>query len=196
MLKRTELRRKTTDTLAVPMGKCKACRQPFVKFGMGQKYCRAEVCAEAAVLAIKAKREKAEASEHRKKLGDSKPLAHWLALTERVVNHYVLTRDAALTCISCGTGKTVQWEAGHYLSVGSHPELRFDPKNINKQCHRCNCELSGNQAMYAIGFDAKWGKAERERLEGPHAAAKFTREELAAIRKQFAAKARELKGKE
>lgn len=191
-MKRSPMRRNTSDTLTAKQPKCKSCRQPFVKLSMSQKFCRAEPCAEVAVLEIKAKREKAAAREHRKKLADSKPLAHWLALTERVVNHYVLTRDAALTCISCGTGKTVQWEAGHYLSVGAHPELRFEPMNINKQCHRCNCELSGNQAMYAIGFDAKWGLPARERLEGPHGAAKFTREELAAIRKQFAAMTRAL----
>lgn len=147
----------------------------------------------AAAEAIAAKRQKAEEREHRKKLADSKPLQHWLELTERVVNHYILTRDAALTCISCGTGTTVQWEAGHYLSVGSHPELRFDPVNINKQCHRCNCELSGNLAKYTVGFVEKWGQAELDRLRGPHSVAKFSRGALSEIRKHFAAETRRLK---
>lgn len=194
-MKRTAFLRKapTTAKAEVKLRPCKNCRQPFVKVSAWQKFCRLEACAVAAAMEAKAKREKAEAREHKAKLADSKPLAHWLALTERVVNHYVLTRDAKLTCISCGTGRTVQWEAGHYHSVGSHPELRFDPININKQCHRCNKDMGGNLAMYAIGLEAKWGKEERDRLDGPHPAAKFTREALAAIRKEFAAMTRQLK---
>jgi hypothetical protein len=178
--------------LEVKLRPCKSCRRPFAKVNGWQKYCRQEACAVAAAEEATAKREKQEAREHKKKLDDSKPLQHWLKLTERVVNHYILVRDRALTCISCGTGQTVQWEAGHYHSVGSHPELRYDPININKQCHRCNFDMGGNLAMYVIGLEAKWGRAERERLDGHHPSAHYTREDLAAIRKEFAALTREL----
>lgn len=195
-VKRSAILRRADPTAraSVPVfKKCKACRQPFVKASAWQTYCRAESCAITAAEVMRLKREKAEAKAHRLKLADSKPLAHWLALTEKVVNHYILVRDARLTCISCGTGKTVQWEAGHYHSVGSHPELRFDPININKQCHRCNFDMGGNLAMYVIGLEAKWGKAERDRLDGPTSPAKFTREQLAEMRATYRAKTKELK---
>lgn len=135
---------------------------------------------------------KAEAAADRERLAELKPMAHWLGLTERVVNRYIKIRDRGLPCISCGTRRTVQWEAGHYLSVGSRPELRFEPKNINLQCHRCNEHLSGNQAKYRIGLVEKIGEAEVQALEGPHPTAKFTRERLAEIRRKFAAMTRAL----
>lgn len=178
---------------SVKSKKCKACRAPFFPVSNWQTHCRAEACAIAAFEVARAKRQKAEEREHRKKLADSKPLAHWLELTERVVNHFILTRDAALTCISCGTGTTVQWEAGHYRNVGSHPSIRFDLRNIHKQCHRCNFELSGNKDGYRIGLVERYGADFMDWLEGPHPTAKFTREALAEIRREAAAETRRLK---
>lgn len=192
-MKRTELRRSDGSArLTVKTRKCKACRAPFVLANSWQTHCRAEACAVSAAEANAAKRAKAEAREHRKKLAESKPLQHWLKLTEGVVNHLVQVRDKGLPCISCGTTTTVQWEAGHWLSVGSHPELRYDLTNINLQCHSCNVQKSGNQAMYRIGLVRKWGSAAVHRLEGPHPPAKFTRDQLALIRKEAAAETRRL----
>lgn len=87
----------------------------------------------------------------------------------------------------------MQWEAGHYLSKGARPELRFVLANINLQCHRCNVQLSGNQAKYRIGLVDKIGEAAVEELEGPHPPAKFTREGLEALRRQIAAMTRQLR---
>lgn len=143
--------------------------------------------------AAAARKAKREAAEHRAKLADSKRLSHWLGLTERVVNHYILTRDVDEPCISCGATQSVLFQAGHYLSVGARPELRFNPNNINKQCHRCNVFLSGNQAAYRVGLVSKIGADGVECLEGPHATAKYTREALEELRKHFAAETRALK---
>jgi len=173
------------------MRACKSCREKYQPTRPMQVACSIP-CALKLAEKQKEKKKRTEKKEHRKKLHDSKPLSHWLKLTESVVNRYVRLRDHGQPCISCGTTKTVLWQAGHFFSVGSHPELRFDPVNINLQCHKCNVMLSGNQAMYAIGLEAKWGKEEKERLEGPHAPKKYTREQLEAVRKHYSAKAREL----
>lgn len=133
-----------------------------------------------------------EARAHRNALANVKPLSHWEAVTERVVNGLVLVRDADKPCISCGTWTTVMWQAGHYLSKGAHPELRFQLLNIHKQCHRCNVALSGNQIQYRIGLVPRIGVEAVEWLEGPHPAAKNTREGLAQIRKEAAAETRRL----
>lgn len=193
MIRHQPLRRSDGSArLTVKTRKCKACRAPFVLANSWQTHCRAEACAVSAAEANAAKRAKAEAREHRKKLAESKPLQHWLNVTEAVVNHLVQVRDRGLPCISCGTTKTVAWQAGHYLSVGARPELRFVLSQINLQCLRCNVHLSGNQAKYRIGLVEKIGLAEVERLEGPHPPAKFTREQLALIRKEAAAETRRL----
>lgn len=203
-MKRTPMRRTQALKAAGParaatkLRKCavRTCRQPFAPARDFVTWCRPDcgaAIADAKVQKAKAATAKREAAEHRAKLADVKPLQHWLKRTEVVVNHFILTRDAAQGCISCGTRKTVQWEAGHFLSVGSHPEIRYHPGNINKQCHRCNHQLSGNQAAYRIGLVERRGVALVEELEGPHPTAKYTREALAAVRKQFAADTRALK---
>lgn len=196
----TPLRTASPDAARVKLRKCavKECRREFMPISGWQLICTDSfTCAlawrEQEAAKREAKKAKREAAEHRAKLADSRRLSHWLGLTERVVNHFIQTRDKGKPCISCGTHRTVRWEAGHFLSVGARPELRFVAKNINLQCHRCNVHLSGNQAAYRPGLVAKFGLGAVEALEGPHATAKYTREALEELRKQFAAETRNLK---
>ena len=194
-MKRTSLLRATptTATLTVKPSKCKACRLPFFRASAWQTHCRSEACAVAALEAAREKREKAEAIGHRLKLADCRPLSHWHALTQAVVNALVQARDKGKPCISCGTETSVQFEAGHWLSRGANPALRYDLANINLQCHGCNVFKSGNQAAYRVGLVARIGLAEVERLEGPQPLAKHTRESLAALRKWASAETRRIK---
>ncbi len=174
---------------------CKVCRSPFTQFQSFVVWCSPEcglIVSQQKTAKAEATAAKADRKAHREKLADSKKLSHWIGLTERVVHAYIHARDRWLPCISCGTTTTVQWEAGHWLTKGARPELRFVAEQINLQCHRCNVQLSGNQAAYRIGLVAKIGEARVKELEGPHPPAKYTREALAEIRKEFAAKTREL----
>ena len=189
-MKRTALTRTTTARLTVKPKRCKSCRGQFFPASAWQTHCRADPCAAAAYDAIKASREAKEAKAHREKLADSKPLGHWHALTQRVVNAYVQARDKGKPCISCGTHITVQWEAGHWLTRGAHKELAYDVANIHLQCHHCNVWKSGAQAAYRVGLLARIGAAEVARLEGPHPTAKHTRESLAEIRRWASAEKR------
>lgn len=182
-----------TARASVPVKRCKACRSMFTPASSWQTHCRAEACAIAAAEVAQAKRQRQEAREHRERLADSKPLAHWLDLTQRAVNALVKARDAGKPCISCGCLDAYEWDAGHYLSRGARPELRFDLSNIALQCAACNRHKGGNQAQFRLGLIARIGLAEVERLEGPHPPAKFTRESLALIRSQAAAETRRLK---
>lgn len=189
----TQLRATAPAKAEAPTAKCKAkgCRAKFVRLSMNHRAC----CFEHAQIVVeqdKAEQARKEAREHKAKKDDAKPLSHWIKLTETVVHAYIHARDRGLSCISCGTRSTVQWEAGHWLTKAARPELRFDPRNINLQCHRCNVQLSGNQAAHRIGLVQKIGEEAVEELEGPHPTAKYTREGLAEIRKRFAAMAREL----
>lgn len=192
--RRQPLRSTGPARTSLPTTRCKAkgCRSRFVQRSMTHRACSPE-CAASLVGRDKEDKARKESRLHRAKLADSKPLSHWIKLTEAVVHAYIHARDRGLSCISCGTRSTVQWEAGHYLTKGARPEIRFDPRNISLQCHRCNEHLSGNQAAYRIGLVEKIGEAAVQELEGPHPAAHYTRERLAEIRKQFAAMTRQLK---
>jgi hypothetical protein len=82
--------------------------------------------------------------------------------------------------------------AGHYLSTGARPELRFEPLNVHLQCEQCNTYLSGNLINYRVGLIQRIGLAEVERLEGPHPPAKLTIEDLRAIRDDYRRKLKEM----
>lgn len=166
--------------------KCANCGNAFRPFSSMVKWCSPEC---GAALGVK-KLQKQKAREHREKLADCKPLSHWLDLTQRVVNAYVLARDADKPCISCGCWQAFAWDAGHFLSRGARPELRFDLNNIAKQCAACNRHKGGNATQYRLGLVARIGAEAVEALEGPRPAAKFTREGLAALRAEIRALAR------
>jgi len=194
--RRTPLRATPPAKAEVPVAnarcKAKGCRTRFVKRSMNHRACCFE-CAQVVVEQDKAEKARKQAREHRAKLADVKPMSHWHDLTEAVVNAFIKERDRDQPCISCGTTKTAAWHAGHCLSVGAHPELRYEPLNIHRQCLRCNVHFSGNQAAYIARLPEKIGQEAVDWLLGPHEPAKFTREELAAIRKEFAALTRQLK---
>lgn len=196
-MKRSELKRRTplkaSDQVraTVRLRKC-----PVKKGGCGASFQplrqKQIACLDCAVPVGRWLKDKEDKRVHKEKQTEAKPLSHWLELTERVVNAFVLQRDRERPCISCGTFKTVQWEAGHYRNVGSYPEIRFDLRNITKQCHRCNCDLHGNKDNYRIGYVERNGQEPMDWLEGPHPTAKYTREGLATLRAEIRARANAL----
>lgn len=150
----------------------------------------------------KAANEKAAKKERREKKIKVLGLPHANKLTQPIINAYVLLRDRNRPCISCGiqnheisskglTGS--EWHAGHFLSVGSHPEIRYHLWNINKQCSICNHHLSSNRAGYEQGIIARYGQERLDWLKGRHEMPHITIEYLAKIRKVFAKKKRLLK---
>lgn len=136
---------------------------------------------------------KVERAETRKRKEAVKSPAMLRKEVERVFNEFIRLRDADLPCISCGRHHQGQWHAGHYLSVGAHPELRFSERNVHKQCAPCNNYLSGNIVKYRIGLVNRIGLEAVEWLEGPHPRAKWTEDELRAIRDEYKEKVKELK---
>jgi hypothetical protein len=71
---------------------------------------------------------------------------------------------------------------GHYMSVGSTPELRFNEDNVHKQCERCNTFYSGNLINYRISLIDRIGIERVEFLERKdHAPDKLTIDEIKNI---------------
>ena len=178
--------------------KCKACRSPFEPVRPMQAVCGIECAAELAA-AGRVKRDKIAATsdkrETRAKLEKLKTRAEWAREAQAAFNAWVRLRDADQPCISCGRHHGGQYHAGHYLSVGARPELRFEPLNVHKQCAPCNTHLSGNAVMYRRALIVKIGLELVERLEGAHQAKHYTTQDLAEIKKTYVGKARELKAK-
>lgn len=100
-------------------------------------------------------------------------------------NAFIRLRDESEPCISCGSYHTGQYHAGHYRSVGSSPELRFEPLNNHKQCAPCNNHLSGNLINYRINLIKKIGLENVEWLEGPHEPKRYTIEQLQEIKAHY-----------
>ena len=121
-----------------------------------------------------------------------KTRAEWLRDAQKWFNKYVRLRDKDEPCISCQRYHTGQYHAGHYLSVGANPELRFNELNNNKQCSACNNHLSGNIVNYRPNLINKIGIDNLEWLEGPHKPKKYTIDQLKEIIAKYKAKCKEI----
>lgn len=177
--------------------KCKQCRQPFVKFRMEQKTCLNPECLvkQGRIEATKrqAKEARAQRAETKSRKEAMKPRRHWINEAQQAMNAWVRERDRDVVCISCGRNHEGQWHAGHYLSTGARPGLRFDPRNVWKQCQPCNTHLSGNLLNYRIGLIARIGLEAVEVLEADHTVKKWSIDELRTIRDTYRADLKRLK---
>lgn len=182
--------------------KCRWCSSVFEKQRPLQV-----VCSPACAIALsKKKREtdgkKAQAAAKRKERANIKARKHALEtipqLTKRAqaaFNAYIRLRDRYLPCISCGNplpDKPNGYDAGHYRSVGSAPNLRFDENNCHGQCKHCNNYLSGNHVNYRIGLITRIGQAAVDNLETDNTPRHYTKDELRELRKLYETKRRAL----
>ena len=167
--------------------KCSYCREQFQPFRMGQKACSVECAYQVA----REKREKEERKADKVKRDKIKSRSDWLKEAQTAFNRYIRLRDDKEPCISCGRHHEGQFHAGHYLSTGARPELRFDEANVHKQCQPCNTHLSGNLVLYRKALIAKIGLSEVERLESDHQPKKYSVEELKEIKSEYTKRAKE-----
>ena len=166
---------------------CEVCERVFVPDRMGQLVCR-PACAMARVRQAK----KADRASIKARKEAIKSKADWAREAQTAFNAWIRARDEGLPCISCGRHHQGQWHAGHYLSTGARPELRFTESNVHRQCAPCNTHLSGNAVLYRIGLINRIGSDAVEWLEGPHPLPKWTPDELRAIRDTYRAKLKDI----
>jgi hypothetical protein len=130
----------------------------------------------------------------------------YIKLAQPLFNKFIRLRDKDEPCISClRTDSEIKdvfvggkWDCGHFLSVGSHPELRFEEKNAYKQCKRCNGG-SGNYAKknhtvsqsYKLNLIDRIGIKDVEWLESKHEPKNYTIEECKSIIALYKAKIKE-----
>jgi Bacteriophage Lambda NinG protein len=176
-------------TRAAPEATCKVCERKFMRARPMQQVCGFS-CASKRVIAAK----KAEKEETRARRLAIKPRSKWLAEAQAAFNAWVRARDeaAGLPCISCGRHHEGSHDAGHYLTTGARPELRFHEQNVWRQCVPCNRHLHGNLILYRVELVKRIGLAAVEKLEGAHPPMHYSVDDLRLIKHTYRAKARAL----
>ena len=183
--------------------KAEGCEVTYTPFNSLQKCCYNAKCVLENNRRQEEKKRLREEQRERKELKEAKERlksrGEWLKEAQAAFNKWVRARDSkvfkdageCVSCISCGRPPK-KINAGHYLSVGAHPELRFEPLNNHIQCEHCNSYKSGNQVEYRKRLIEKIGLDKVEWLEGPHKPKKYTIDEIKAIKAKYTKLAREL----
>ncbi len=168
---------------ALKQKKCAFCPELFIPWNSMQK-----VCSIGCAILIQAKEKKKKYDETTRKMKrefNDNNRSHQLKLTQQTFNQFIRLRDTGKPCISCNRKHQGQNHAGHYLSVGAHPELRFDVLNVHLQCAPCNNHLSGNILEYQKGLLKRIGPDKLDWLEGPHEAKNYSLDDIKKIRAEY-----------
>ena len=177
--------------------RCRKCKEyELVENGMiinNAFYCSDKCMTSYAIDQSTKLRAKRERTDIRKEKERIKTKADYLRDAQQAFNTFIRERDAGNPCISCGRHHQGQYHAGHYQSVGAHPEMRFDEKNCYLQCAPCNNHLSGNIIEYRKTLLSQYGQSLLDYLEGAHKPKHYTIDDIKEITKKYRAKTRELK---
>jgi len=170
--------------------KCKVCGELYSPRSSLQKVCGVE-CSKTYARAQGLKKIRQDTKIERERL---KNRSDWIKDAQVAFNTYIRARDKAngFGCISCGTRQGKE-NAGHFRSVGSCPELRFEEKNVYLQCERCNTFFHGNLLEYRKNLIQRVGLETVDWLEGKHEPKKYTIDDLKEIIKTYKAKLKEVK---
>ena len=179
--------------------KCKVCQCAYTKTRPLQTVCSppcALVLARKATEKAQAKEQAKDRKETRQKLDAMQTKPQLTKKAQTAFNSFVRARDAGKPCISCGTPLSNEpntYDAGHYRSVGSAPNMRFVEDNCHGQCKHCNNYLAGNHVEYRKRLVERIGLQAVERIEADQTVRKYTREGLEEIAKHYREETRKLK---
>lgn len=148
------------------------------------------------------KRKAADRKETKAKLEKLKTRSDYMKEAQIAFNAYIRARDHDKSCICCGlplerdaNASTVGggFDCGHYRSVGSAPNLRFDERNAHGQRKQCNRWGAGRAVDYRLGLIKRIGIEAVEALEADNEPKKYTIDQLKAIRDEYRAKLKALR---
>lgn len=148
------------------------------------------LCSVAYSKALKTK----ETRQKNKVLKDNiKTKSEWLRDAQKVFNKYIRLRDKDKPCISCGGRLGSKYDAGHFYSVGAHPNMRFNENNVFGQCVYCNQHLHGNLLNFRSRLLDLKGEEFLKELEDQLRMPKhYSIEEIKQIIKQYNQKIKEI----
>jgi hypothetical protein len=131
------------------------CKEKFTpRFSTLQATCEKPSCLIEYSQKVKKKEWAAEKKEWKEKI---KPASEWRRELQAVFNTFIRMRDKGTGCISCARPLGNKYDAGHYYSVGSYPNLRYHEHNVHGQCVYCNRDKHGNLIAYREGLISRIG---------------------------------------
>lgn len=186
-------RLRATNLKLIKQKTCKHCKEKFTPSSTTQVACGFS-CALSIAKADAGKKLKVLAEKEKRAAKDRiKSRADHLKDAQAAFNAFIRARDAGQPCISCQRNTGCKMNAGHYLSVGARPELRFTELNCHIQCEKCNSFLSGNIVLYRQNLITKIGADTVEWLEGSHAPLHLSVDDIKQIKEKYRAKLKALK---
>lgn len=206
MISRSQLTRKKADKPREPKKvSCKVCKAKYVKLSMSHVAC-SPACAIEWAKRQREKREReamrADRVVDRAKREAMKSYGQLVAEAQTAFNAYIRTRDvlAGHGCIDCGKpfepqrpGGSV--DAGHFISRGAAPHLRFDERNCFAQRKNCNRPGGTTREAFRAGVEKRIGLAALEALEADQSSPKWTHDDLRTIRRLYQLKLKDLRAK-
>ena len=128
-----------------------------------------------------------------------KTIAQLIADAQIAFNAFIRERDKGKGCFVCGrpfTDKPGQVQhAGHVRSRGAAGHLRFNEDNCMGECEGCNGPHGAKPHQIAAGAIARIGAERYAELCADNTPHKWQRDELIAIKHEYRAKLKELKGR-
>lgn len=208
--RKTPLRATTKPSIAIKprTKKCaaKTCGATFTTFSSFVRWCSPDCGAELAVAAL-AKKKAREAEERRRaerlelkaRKEAIKTRGEWQEDAQKVFNAFIRARDADKPCICCDKPFEPQkfggsMDAGHYMSRGAAPHLRFDERNVHGQRKNCNRPGGTTREAFRAGMIRRIGLEAVEALEADQASRDHSIPALKEIIATYKRKLKELKG--
>jgi len=179
--------------------KCKICEKQFAPSLSTQKVCSPSC----AIVFAGTQRQAREAKARNKLLREGREALKTNSQLKKEAqaqfNRYIRLRDEKenTPCPTCGTfspsykGRGGNWDAGHWLSRGSHPEHIFDEQNVVRQCKKCNT-YGFSSARFRQAIIDRFGQDAVDRLEGPNELPRYRAEDFRRIKKEYAEKCKEI----
>lgn len=103
-----------------------------------------------------------------RKLKPSKSKKLAKAKADKYFSLFIRRRDTAPNgigqCITCSNWYSFEsMDCGHFITRDNEP-VRYDERNCNAQCRRCNRFKSGKQYEHGQAIDRKWGEGAADEL--------------------------------
>ena len=177
------------------MPRCRNCKEKFVQYQFNNKFCKGLDCQVQKGLYLVDKQQQQKLKDINKDVRERKEklktTSDYLKELQVVFNKWVRFRDKGLNCISCNKPAKKK-NAGHYRSVGSSPNLRFEPLNVHLQCEYCNTYQHGNLIPYRQNLIKKIGIDLVEWLETEHEPKHYSKPELIIMKEEYKEKIKQL----
>lgn len=178
--------------------RCRNCKQPHEPYNSLDNWCETIECQTAKAMYLlerKKKHDKKDWNKEKKERKEAlKTNSDYVRELQVVFNTFIRLRDKDAGCISCPKPLIGKYDAGHYFSTGSYPELRFNENNVFGQCVHCNQHKRGNLIDYLEGLQTRIGLVKILELKDlANTPRKYTIDELKCLKVMYNQKIKSLK---